>query len=284
MLTTRFVILFILWGGINSIAHTSVHTIATTTKPLYTILTAVSSGSKTSIHLVVNNMQSPHHYRLTPSDLRTINKAHWLFAIGGGIEGFIDSLTDHPHLVQFIDHQMPAQLFYQKHIDPHIWLDPRNAARMAHIAAEKLAHSDKQFAHLYRRNAQIFAQKMQRLDSNITRQLRPLRQSPLFTYHNGFQYFIARYQLNHAGSITDQGTLTSRRLWNIKQNIKKNQHNACIMREPQFTSTTLNHLATASTVRIGEWDPYGIRSPSPHYADIIQGMADALTVCLAITD
>ena len=189
-------------------------------KPIHSIVAAVMEGAGTPGLLLQGNA-SPHSYSLKPSDAEKIASAQVIFWVGPVMETFLEhpleALAPHARVVALADAQgvlrLPARrgglwegdihdTDSSSYIDGHVWLDPRNAAAMAHAAAQALGVADPEHAALYAANADAFEGRMQRLDAGLAETLLPVRSRPYIVFHDAFHYFELRYGLSPAGAVT----------------------------------------------------------------------------------
>jgi zinc/manganese transport system substrate-binding protein len=80
-------------------------------------------------------------------------------------------------------------------VDPHVWQDPLRVRTMATNLAEDLAALDPAGAEAYRSRAGAYGRRLAELDSWILAEFAPIpkAQRRIFTSHDAFGYFEARY-------------------------------------------------------------------------------------------
>lgn len=86
--------------------------------------------------------------------------------------------------------------------DPHVWLDPANAAIWVGNIAAVLAEADPENAALYASNAAAAQARLEALDKTVSAQLAGVKSNAYVAVHDAYQYFETRYDLRFAGSIT----------------------------------------------------------------------------------
>ena len=168
-------------------------------------------------------------------------------------------------------------------IDAHIWLDPHNAVAMTRAIAGALARADAANAAAYRANAAATVARLQALDAEIAKALRPIRKKKYIVFHDAYQYFEKRYGLRPAGSITidPHRTPSPRRLYNIRTRILE-RGVSCVFREPQFEPKLVNVLVRGTSARVGTLDPVGagMVTGKGAYESLIRGLVSGLRACL----
>lgn len=168
-------------------------------------------------------------------------------------------------------------------VDPHLWLDPRNAAVMVDRIAAALAMRDPARAATYRANATAAKAEIEALDRELADALGPVRGRPYVVFHDAYQYLERRYGLTPLGAVTvgpERGP-GARRLGRLRDEIVE-RGAVCAFREPQFAPRLLESLGADTGIRIGVLDPLGTEvAPSPDgYARLMRSLAAALVECL----
>lgn len=168
-------------------------------------------------------------------------------------------------------------------VDPHIWLDPRNAAAMVDAIAQALARADRAHAPRYRANAGRMKRELAALDEALAARLAPVRRKPHVVFHDAYQYFERRYGLNAVGAVTldPQRPPGAKRLIALKARIRASGA-ACVFAEPQFEPRLLATVIEGTGARAGTLDPVGAAlEPGPGlYAALMENLAGALVDCL----
>ena len=168
-------------------------------------------------------------------------------------------------------------------VDAHIWLDPHNAIAMTRAIAGALARADAPNAAAYRANATATVARLQALDAEIAKALRPIRKKKYIVFHDAYQYFEKRYGLRPAGSITidPHRAPSPRRLFNIRTRILE-RGVSCVFREPQFEPKLVNVLVRGTSARVGTLDPVGAGQATGKgaYESLIRGLVSGLRACL----
>jgi zinc transport system substrate-binding protein len=160
--------------------------------------------------------QSPHDYQLTPRDLALISQASAWFTIGlpfenalsdrlaGNIKIFpaqegvkflsFDETSDgaaHSHNDE--DHDDDDDDHDHAGMDPHIWLDPTRAQKIAENLRDGLSEIFPAQQAVFTQNAESLIADLQKLDQELARDLAPWRGKKIIVYHPAFGYFCARY-------------------------------------------------------------------------------------------
>ena len=94
-------------------------------------------------------------------------------------------------------------------VDPHYWMDPRRAVQMVENLAGGLSQADPDHADDYARAAQSCTAQLSGWEEELNNLFDSARRqgvdfSGLITFHDGFQYFAAAYDLPLLASIEEE--------------------------------------------------------------------------------
>lgn len=262
--------------------------------------------------LVMRPGASPHGYAMRPSEAAALAEAEAVFAIGGGLAPWLDraarTLAPEAVLIELIEtpgltvfgfresalfeghdhaageHEAHGSAAPADAADPHVWLDPVNAALMVEAIAATLAGIDPAGAALYRANAREAVAELEALTIEIDAALRPVRGRPFLVFHDAFHYFEARFDIEAAGalSLSDAAAPGPARLEAARDAVRA-LGVACVLAEPQFPSATIAAVTEGTDAKRGELDPLGAGlTPGPDlYPRLMRAMAAGLAACLA---
>ena len=285
--------------------------------PVHSLVAGVMRGVGEPLRLVSGGA-SPHDYSLKPSEARAINQAQVVFWIGPDLEGFLirplDNIKDKVRVVALLDapgmtvlplreggawephghgehgHETPEDGDDHDHghdrqvdHDPHVWLDPVNAIAMARRIMTVLGEVDVAHRADYQRNGAALIERLDHLNQRLATELAPVRQQPYLVFHDAYQYFEQRYDLDAIGSVTMNAERRpgAKRVADIQARIRDLQVR-CVFSEPQFQPALVETIIAGSAVRRGVLDPLGAElPPGPDaYFQLLQGLATSLRACL----
>ena len=168
-------------------------------------------------------------------------------------------------------------------VDPHVWLDPENAKAFVKTIAETLSAEDPGNAEIYRTNAASEIERLDAMSADINAKLLPVRGRPFVVFHDAYQYFEHRFNMEAAGSITVNPELKpgAERVNEIRTKLKDLQA-ACVFSEPQFEPKIIKVVTEGTSARAGVLDPLGadLAAGPDQYQNLLMGMADAFVDCL----
>jgi len=280
-------------------------------KPFHSLVSAIMQGVSEPL-LLINGNNSPHSYALRPSSAENLQQADLVFWGGEILEGFLtkplQSLASRARLVSLQEtaglRLLPLRsgIGWQKHepdstndhsaeddsastsgTDPHIWLDPYNAKIISSKIVEILTAMDPQNAQSYRRNGEKYGHRLELLDRKLKAEMTKVAETPYMVFHDAYQYFEKRYQLNVIGAVTlHLGYGSSvRRLKTVRKTIKKEKIR-CIFSEPQFSPKLLQTVTAGTNVKQGTLDPLGagLESGPELYFTLLNNLSHNISSCL----
>jgi zinc transport system substrate-binding protein len=311
----RFIILccFILGLAMGPAHAAEAPRVAVTIKPVQSLAATIMTGIG-SPALLMQGLVSPHDFTLKPSQARLLRRAQLVVWVGPSLETTLkkpirqlvaqhrvlqlddlaslktlavrngrDWAEDHGHRDRKHAGKNRGRRAGQGPIDPHIWLDPRNARAIAAAIAARLSAIDPANKERYAANAKTLDLALERLDIRLSRLLEHIAATPYFVQHDAYQYFERRYGLKVLGAITlsDATAPSAKRLTTIRRKIRQNGA-ACVFHEPQFSSKLANVVIAGTAARRGRLDPFGanIASGPGAYAATMVQLASDLAGCL----
>jgi len=280
-------------------------------KPFHSLVSAIMQGVSEPL-LLLNGNNSPHSFALRPSSAENLQQADLVFWAGETLEGFLtkplQSLASSAKLVTMQETAglrlwpLRSGIAWQKHeadstndpnvenetastsgTDPHIWLDPYNAKIISSKIVEILTAMDPQNAQSYRINGEKYGLRLELLDRRLKSEMTKIAKTPYMVFHDAYQYFEKRYQLNAVGSVTLHIGYGSsvRRLMEVRKSIQKGKIR-CIFSEPQFSPKLLQTVTAGTNVKIGILDPLGagLEPGTELYFTLLNNLSHALSNCL----
>lgn len=276
--------------------------------PFHAIVSGVMQGVAKP-ELIVKNAVCPHDYALRPSDVKLLQDANIIFWGGPSLESFlskslqtIQKSKSSTYKIIALD-KTPGLLFlplrsdtccnahqhshedepHSKTRDMHFWLDPTNAQKIADHVATTLAENDPQHASIYFENAKKINHTLQKLDTDLKKQLQQVHNIPYIVLHDEFQYFEYRYHLHNIGAITinPETPPSAKRLRELQKMIQKNKVH-CVFTEPKTSLKIPKMLISGTNARLGELDVLGKETSHgiQGYIDLLNNLSHAFTSCL----
>ena len=291
--------------GLSQIAaKVSASEIAVTIKPLHSLVTAVA-GNTAKPYLLVSGNSSPHGFTFKPSQLVALSKAKIIFVIDEDFETFMEkalnSLSEgvtkvgvaKSGRVKLLPLRKGGAWEEEKHgghdhghdhgsNDMHVWLDPKNAVRMAKGIVRALSKVFPENKDVYRSNARKLVASITKVDEELENHFAKNKNRPFIVFHDAYQYFEKRYGLEGVGSITfdPHDFPSSKRLRGVREKLKSTKA-ACVFKEPQFSDRLVKTVVQGTSAKIVSLDPLGsaIKPGAKMYLSLLQQMRNSFTQC-----
>ncbi len=272
-------------------------------KPIHGIVAAVMQGVGKP-DLLIDAAISEHTAQLKPSQLELLTGADLIVVVGENLEAFLHTALDNPDIasrnVLEVERTRGITLLpvredknFEKDndegeghgaTDPHIWMDPRNAAMIAESVASELGRIDPGNETRYKSNAARFEADLDRLQTEIEARIAPVRSKPFIVFHDAYHYFEKRFGMHAVGSITlnPEAMPGARRLADIQQRIRDTGA-ACVFAEPQFDIGYVKTVIEGTGARESSLDGLGAAIPAGPgaYEALLDSFVTSLTSCLS---
>lgn len=177
-------------------------------------------GPHVRVTSLLSGYENEHTYAPKPSDLVAVRKARLLFEVGLGLEVWVSSLIKNagsPSLLVVTtskgiglirdapDHDAPVPGSGEGgRGNPHVWLDPENAATMMRHIAEALIKINPAHAAEFRNNQAVYLRKLDQLRTDLGDRLRRLPDRRIIVHHPAWPYFARRFGFQVVGTIQSQ--------------------------------------------------------------------------------
>lgn len=261
-------------------------------RPLAQIAAAVTGGQDVVRQLVPAGASS-HHYQARPSDRLALASADVVLWVGPAHEHFLKKMVARHKGLLTIQALPGLALKLQRRplgddaiagtVDPHLWLEPDNAAVIARALAEALAARAPARAADYRRNAAAFATRMATYKATQALRFQGLPSRSFVAYHDAYQYIEPMLGLNFRGSLLqgDEGKPGAKHFLLMSQRIRQ-EGIFCFLGEPGFDKALVRHVFNGRPsipVEVDEFFTRAPLTPDGFEAGLLQ-MADAIHGCL----
>jgi len=244
-----------------SFARVDSLSIVTSFYPMYVLTANVVAGIEgVEAHI----MAAPetgclHDYQLLPGDLRKLESADILVINGAGMEAFLDKARAMYPDLPVIEAGEGIALLEEGHgsgNNPHVWVDPCNAAAQTRTIARRLCELDPDRAAAYAANGEIYAARLEALYVRMREDLAVVHNRDLFTFHEAFAYFADAFDLRVTGVVerepgAEPGT---RELAEIVDLVRAEGVTA-LFSEPQYSDRTIELIARETGARVYTLDP-----------------------------
>ena len=266
----KILISILILAASTAAAHAKLN-VVTSSQDLASIVKEVG-GDRVSATSIARGYQDPHFVEAKPSFLLQLRKADLLVVVGMELEiGWLPPLIDQSRNAT-IRPGAPGYLDVSRGVEildrptgavnrsmgdvhplgnPHYWLDPGNAIRIAMQVEKKLEELVPGDAALFRKNLDNFKKRMNEANQRWTKQLAPYRGAKIVTYHNSWPNFARRYGLNVVGYVEPKpGVPPSPSHTLALINLMKREKVKVILVEPYFDLKTPQSVADRAGAKV----------------------------------
>lgn len=223
-------------------------------------------GDHVTTMVLVKPGQSPATYEPTPRQMAELSDADVFFAVGVPYEKsvlprLVATIPDLPIVatqkgIEFLSatsDQAGDEHDHGGH-DPHIWLDPRLAKRIAASMRDELIRLDPSHAAAFRENFDLLARQLDSLYAEIHELLLPYQGRHFAAYHPAWGYFARAFGIVQLEIAIGGKVPGPREVAELLDDVKRFELRGLIV-QPQFKSGATDAIAKAMGVPIVELDP-----------------------------
>lgn len=186
--------------------------IAATTMPVYCFTSRLCQGTPITVsRLVTENVSCLHDYTLQVNQMRAIEDAELIVISGAGLEEFLHDAVHGKEVLEAAggmsllegghDHDHSGHVHAE---DPHIWLSPENAKRMAHNICHGLEEKYPQYAPVFEGNLKALEADLNALQDYGKQALSALNCREMITFHDGFSYLAESFDLTILEAVEEE--------------------------------------------------------------------------------
>ncbi len=261
-------------------------------------------GERVRVRVLVPPGQDPHTFTLKPSQLVALSRARLLVLNGLGLEFWSERLlsaVESPRLrvVRLGEGLDPgpqepeaaggepaaarrseADPTDAHGADPHVWLDPLQAAEMVERLGEVLASLDPAHAGDYRANAARFRAELATLDGEYRNALSRVSQRTFFVLHPGYGHLARRYGLRQEAVVKGLGEFepSPARVAAVIRAVRRLGVRVIFAERP-VSAAAARTIAEEAGIRVATLDPLG-GADNRGYLATMRGNLAALTSAL----
>jgi ABC-type Zn uptake system ZnuABC Zn-binding protein ZnuA len=245
--------------------------VVTSTTDLYDIATAVG-GSRIRATHIAEGYQDPHFVEAKPSYVLQLRDADVFAFVGLDLEigwmsllvegarnsrimrggpGYIDVSRVIPVLDVAAGRVDRSQGDVHPLGNPHYWLDPANAKRIAELFQQVFTALDRDGAAVYARNADAFVQRLDAATASWEAQLAQIRDQPVVAWHTSWRYFAQYTGMNIVGFVEPKPGVppSAQHLAGLVQTMRRTGAKVIIM-EPFYDRRVADRIASLTGAKV----------------------------------
>ncbi len=222
-------------------------------------------GDRVEVESIARGYQDPHFVEAKPSFLLKLRQADLLIAVGLQLEigwlpplinqsgngriqvgapGYLDASEFAEILEKPTGVVTRAQGDVHPFGNPHYWLDPENARRVAKGIADKLAEMRPSDAAYFQQRFESFSQRLTEAEKKWDAEMQPFHGRKVITYHRSWPNFLKHFGLVTTGEIEPRPGIPPTPSHTLELiNMMKRENVKIILVEPYFDLKTPNSIA-----------------------------------------
>jgi zinc/manganese transport system substrate-binding protein len=235
-------------------------------------LTREVGGDRVTVTAIGKGYQDPHFIEPKPSFLLLLKRADLLEVIGLELEiGWLPPLLDQsrnndirPGQKGYLDLSLGVEILERPSGNvnrsmgdvhplgnPHYWLDPANAVRMAIEISAKLTELRPADGPYFAQRLQAFKVRMNDANKRWLAQMAPYRGAKIITYHPSWPNFARHFSLEVAGTVEPKPGIPPSPSHTLEIiNLIKDQKIKVILMEPYFDRKTPDFIAEKTGAKV----------------------------------
>jgi len=259
---------FILFSG--SLFAANKLKVVTTTQDLASITREVG-GDRVDVTSIARGYQDPHFVEPKPSFLLLLKNADLLEVVGLELEiGWLPPLLDQcrnnnirPGTPGYLDLSQGVEILDRPSVvnrsmgdvhplgNPHYWLDPANAVRIAIQVRNRLAQLRPADAAYFDQHLQNFKTRINDANKRWMAQMAPYRGAKIVDYHPSLPNFAKHFDLDIIGTVEPKPGIPPSPSHTLEIiNLIKAQHVKAILMEPYFDRKTPDFVAAQTGAQV----------------------------------
>ena len=209
-------------------------------------------GDKVEVTCMVPQGADPHTYEPLPSQLTQVSVADMYAEIGTPIEfetNYMDKIKAANPKMLVVNTSSGITLIPNSAenesdtMDPHDWVDPKNAKIMVNNIYQGLVQVDPTDKEYFQENRDKYLEQLDELDKNTTNLLKGKQGTDILVYHPAFGYYAKDYNLTQVGAMLNDEEPSPQRIV-MMENIAKQNNIKVVYSEPQYDPKFMESIAT----------------------------------------
>jgi len=228
-------------------------------------------GDKVDVTLMVPANADPHTYEPLPNQLTQVSNAKIYVEIGSPLEfetNYMDKIrATNPNML-IVNASQGIQLIPNSAenetdtMDPHDWVDPKNAKIMVNNIYNGLVQVDPTDKDYFQKNRDQYLHQLDELDKNTTELLKGKQGTDILVYHPAFGYYAKDYNLSQIGAMINDEEPSPQRIA-MMVNVAKQNNITVVYSEPQYDPKFMQSIASqvgAQVLTVNDLDEHYLQN------------------------
>lgn len=246
--------------------------------------TRAIAGDYADVENLVPAGVEPHDWEPSPADMIRMEEADIFIYSGKGMESWcekvLSSLSNTELLAVETAKDIPV-LAENGDSDPHVWLNPQNAAKQMETIAAALSEKDPANAAHYQENLQVHLEKLSALDIKYQQTLSACSKKEIIVSHKAYGYLCDAYGLEQiaAEGLAADGDASPARLAKLVETMQ-NKNIRYIFFEEQIESKALQTVQAETGAEALVLNPFETGSGDKDYFAVMEQNLENLEIAL----
>lgn len=213
-------------------------------------------GDKIEVHNLVPTGTEPHDWEPSTRDMAYISEGDILFYNGAGMESWIDKVTASAgEKIKYVE--LSENIAGDEVSDPHIWLDPLNAVKMAEKIKETLCEIDSLNTDYYNNNFMEFKKQAENVDNEYKSAFNNISDKKIVVAHEAYGWLCKAYGLEQTAieGLSAEGEPSPIKMQELVETIKQNNIKY-IFYEELISPKVAKSLSDESGTQLIELNPF----------------------------
>lgn len=256
--------------------------VVATTFPLYDFTRVVADGAGgVRVEHMLPFAIGPHDFSPTAETAALVANANVVVTNGLGLDAFADKLIAAGGNTKAVVVNSSLGVIAlsatsdgeggASGVDPHIWLDPRNAVIQVQQIRDALIKADPPHKTTYEQNAGWYVTRLNQLDQNFSQVLGRAANKNFVSYHSAFRYLAKRYGLHEVAVLEPiPGKEPSAKEISDLEAAIRRANVRTIFSEPQFSPKIVAAIANDLKLEVSSLDPIETASEGDSYLSLMR--------------
>ncbi|MDO4203889.1 MAG: metal ABC transporter substrate-binding protein [Selenomonadaceae bacterium] len=245
--------------------------IVTSFFPMYVATINITDGVE---GVTVSNMTAPqtgclHDYQLSVEDMKRLEDADVFVVNGGGMENFLTKVAEAKKKLQIVEAAKGIPMLKDAEgTNPHLWVGISCYIQQVQNIADQLVKADAKHADQYKKNAEAYIAKLNKLKQDMHAKIDPLTNRKIVTFHEAFPYMAQEFKLEIVDVVErEPGTEpTPQELEALIKQVKSLPVKV-LFAEPQYSPAAAETVARETGAKIYQLDPCVTGEAKPENKD-----------------
>lgn len=220
-----------------------------------------------------------HDYQLQNKDMKNLETADAFLINGAGMESFLDKVLEQMPQLPVInasegisllcsdeahEHEHEGHEHAEEDYNAHVWVSISNYIQQVETVTISLMELDPERAEQYRKNGDIYIEKLAALRDEMHQELDDLPNRDIVTFHEAFPYFAEEFNLHIAAVVNREpdSQPSAKELADAIRLIRETGVKA-VFAEPQYSESAAQVISAESGATLYLLDPAATGEDDP---------------------